>query len=572
MSSISGHSAAGSNRSASGYARRLMTSAGAVAGQGGAAAKATMEIHIDKHYRSKVYTSGTAVRGRVTVRAPPRDDVRFDAVQILLLGTTRTRSDGVNIPKATSHTFLRLCMPVPESQYPVPRVFEAGRSYDVPFNFVVPHNLTLNACKHTVANDAVRDCHTLPPPTVGAWDRDDLAPDMSRVEYAIKARVLRDDDSVAAAAGSSNHHHHNDKLLEASQEIKVLPTYPEAPPLSVTWYDRLYTMSKSKTLRRTILSPKLGKVTVSAAQPCAAMLSPDGHRSAGTTAELDVNFEPAATSGGASAAPPRVTAVTAKVTAVTYYSASGVRILPNLGDWDRSYGFEGSGSYSTTVSLPVPPEMPQITWTRRRPAAMLRADSGYGTGGEGPSDSEQTMRAVQEESAGSRSAAATTTTSATTTSGLTKTKTKDKTAAADPPAPYTGTLQIPIHLPTEKKTFLPTFHSCITSRVYVLNLTVSLSCGGTASSLALAVPLQVGVLEPSSATSTSSAASRAADYEPLLPPSFEADFEADADADQHLRPRIFAAPPDGGGAAALPGYADLVASSAAPYGRQVAAY
>ena len=51
-----------------------------------------------------------------------------------------------------------------------------------------------------------------------------------------------------------------------------------------------------------------------------------------------------------------------------------------------------------------------------------------------------------------------------------------------------------------------------------------------------------------------------------------ADFEADADADQHLRPRIFAAPPDGGGAAALPGYADLVASSAAPYGRQVAAY
>ena len=203
---------------------------------------------------------------------------------------------------------------------------------------------------------------------------------------------------------------------------------------------------------------------------------------------------------------------------------------------------------------------------------MLRADSGYGTGGEGPSDSEQTMRAVQEESAGSRSAAATTTTSATTTSGLTKTKTKDKTAAADPPAPYTGTLQIPIHLPTEKKTFLPTFHSCITSRVYVLNLTVSLSCGGTASSLALAVPLQVGVLEPSSATSTSSAASRAADYEPLLPPSFEADFEADADADQHLRPRIFAAPPDGGGAAALPGYADLVASSAAPYGRQVAAY
>ena len=208
---------------------------------------------------------------------------------------------------------------------------------------------------------------------------------------------------------------------------------------------------------------------------------------------------------------------------------------------------------------------------------MMRADSGYGTGGEGPSDSEQAQAEGDAGGEGSRSAA-------TTTNGRAKTKTKDKTAA-DPPAPYTGTLQIPIHLPTEKKTFLPTFHSCITSRVYVLNLTVSLSCGGTASSLALAVPLQVGVLEPASTTTTNTsstaaaAASRAADYESLLPPSFDADFDADADADQHLRPRILSAPPDGSGGAAaarfdaaLPGYADLVASSTAPHGRQVAAY
>ena len=566
MSSISGRSDAGSAAGVLG--RKLKATAGAASGP----TKPTMEIHIDNHYRSKTYGSGSVVRGRVTISAPARDDVRFDAVQILLLGTTRTGTDGYNIPQSTSHTFLRLSMPVPESGYPVPRLVEAGRTFDVPFNFVVPGQLTLSACGHSVINDAVRDYHTQPPPTMGSWDRDDLAPDMSRIEYAVKARLLRDGDEVDPLHHQHGHHpqhhqqHHQNgvRILEASQEIRVLPAYPEDPPLSISENDKLYTPWKSKTLRRTILSPKLGRVTVAAAQPCAAMLSPDGRQSAGTTAQLDLNFAPSASADEANVAPPKVTAVAAKIAATTYYSASGVRCLPNLGDWDRNFGYEGSGSYSCAISVPAPPTVPQVAWARQRPAAS-RQDSGYGTSNEGFSDSEETHAPA---------AAAVATAIATHGSKKTKTKEKTKAAAGPPPAPYTGTLQIPIQLPTDKKTILPTFHSCVTSRIYVLHLTVSLSCGGTASSLALAVPLQIGVeaQPPPNAPSPGNGreAHRALARDPLLPPSFEADADADADADQHLTPRVIAPPPRV--AATLPGYADLMASTAPQHGRQVAAY
>ena len=52
----------------------------------------------------------------------------------------------------------------------VPRLVEAGHTFEVPFHFVVPGQLTLGACSHTVVNDAVRDYHTQPPPTMGSWD------------------------------------------------------------------------------------------------------------------------------------------------------------------------------------------------------------------------------------------------------------------------------------------------------------------------------------------------------------------------------------------------------------------
>ncbi|KAI6090215.1 hypothetical protein F4821DRAFT_38631 [Hypoxylon rubiginosum] len=473
--------------------------------------KPSITIHINNYYRSKVYTTGSEITGHVAIN--PQTDVRFDSLQIVLLGTTKTRVDAVSVPQSTAHTFLKLTMPIPESSYPVPRVFEAGMNYTLPFTFVIPSTLTLNACSHHVANSSVQEHHTRLPPTVGSWEKDDFAPNMSRVQYAIKARVYRDEDSGSGVV--------SEKILEAMREIRVLPAAPEDPPLNVNKYDDLYTMSKSKTLRRTIISPRAGRVTVTAQQPGAAMLSPDGQTATSTAVPLDLAFEPAAGSGDVQ--PPRITAVSSKITAVTYFSAVGVNHYPNLRNSRRSFGSEGRGSYSGTTSASTGP-VGTIRWDRQF-TAQARRDSGYGS--EGPSSSSESDPMVPK-------------------------KRKDSTES---PIVYTARVRVPVQVPAQKKAFVPTFHSCIASRVYVLWLTVSLSSGGATAHVTLGVPLQIGVRGSSGSSDGDRAASE-------LPPSFQEVEEAD-EADEFWRPRVLGVPAvqfdrsSAVGAGGLPGYADL---------------
>ncbi|KAI1143211.1 hypothetical protein F5Y05DRAFT_146593 [Hypoxylon sp. FL0543] len=472
-----------------GYARKLSI-----------APKPSMSIHLNDHYNSRVYTTGSEVSGHVTIY--PQSDVRFDSLQVVLLGTSRTLMDAVSIPQTTSHTFLKLVMPIPESSYPVPRVFEAGVTYKVPFTFVIPSTLTLNACSHQLAIDTVQEHHVRLPPTVGSWEKDDFAPNMSRIQYTIKARVYRED--VAGEVPT--------KVMDAGKEIKVLPAVAEDAPLNITKHDDLYTMAKSKTLRRTILSPKSGRVTITATQPPAAMLSPDGQTITPTTIPLDLEFDPASSD----VRPPKITGVTSKVTAVTYFSAVGINHYPNLRDWHRAFGTEGRGSYSGTTSVVVGP-LGEVKWNRHL-TTQARRDSGYGSEITSSSDSDLPTRPAP---------------------------TKRSKDSVPSPIIHTARLQVPIQLPAHKRTFVPTFHSCITSRVYVLWLTVTLVSGGSSAHVTLAVPLQIGV--------------RATDFHresAELPPSFEEVEEADVN--EYLRPRVMSVPTvEFHRSAVLPRYADL---------------
>ncbi|KAI1100128.1 hypothetical protein F4804DRAFT_56791 [Jackrogersella minutella] len=487
--SSAGSSAHSRAASLGGYARKLSI-----------APKPNMSVHINNHYQSKVYTTGSEVSGKVIIS--PQTDVRFDSIQVVLLGSSKTRIDAVNIPQATSHTFLKLVMPIPESSYPVPRIFEAGITYTIPFTFVIPSTLTLNACNHHVANESVQEHHVRLPPTLGSWEKDDFAPNMSRVQYAVKARVYKEE----VADGMSV------KVMEAGQDIKVLPAVPEDAPLNITKHDDLYTMSKSKNLRKTIISPKSGKATITASQPSAAILSPDGLTISSTTVPLDIEFLPASSE----AHPPKVTGISSKVTAVTYFSAGGINHYPNLKDWRRAFGTEGRGSYSGSTSVITGP-LGEVKWSRHL-TAEARRDSGYGSDTLSSTDSDQISRAAP--------------------------KTKSKRTLASP-IYHTTQIHVPIQLPVRKKTFVPTFHSCITSRVYVLWLTVTLVSGGTSAHLTLGVPLQVGV---------SSLGTHLDNAE--MPPSFE-EVEGE-DVDEFLHTRTLSVPRiEFQHGAVLPGYADL---------------
>ena len=200
----------------------------------GSYAKSHIAVELDNFYSSKVYTTGSSVSGNVVIIT--KRDIRFDNLQILLLGNTKTRVDGVNSPQEVSHTFLKLVMPIPESSYPVPRVLEAGREYTIPFHFVIPSYLTVNACNHHTSHDLLQDQHVLLPPSMGHWEKSDMSPQMAIVEYSIKARVLRDDEVTRKPA----------RIFETVKRIQVLPASAEEPPLNVTKRDVLYKMNKSK--------------------------------------------------------------------------------------------------------------------------------------------------------------------------------------------------------------------------------------------------------------------------------------------------------------------------------------
>jgi hypothetical protein len=472
----------------------------------GLAPKPTVEIKLDRHYKTKVYTSGSDISGCVVVKTPR--DLAFDNFEIAFTGTAFTRLDFVQqYPTHTFRSFMKLRMPLTESDFPESRVFEAGKSYTIPFNFVVPHNLTISSCTHSCVSNAVKEQHLRLPPTVGFWEGDDQAPDMVHIEYAIKARAFKKPDPAAKQV----------KLMEGSYTVKVLPSLPEDAPLDITFRDERYKMEKSKTIRKSLFSPKTGQMTVATAQPGAIMLSADGRDASTTHIRANLEFAPSSID----TTPPKINSISAKLQAFTFFSAIPTDDMPNLGS-RSTYSTTNSLSYSATTSLFTVP-VNKVSW-EQVPVSGGRRDSGYSSShlDEGCSDSDGA------DGRGRRGS---------------KSKSKKPQFA---PIKHISSLNIPVSLPmSNKKFFLPTFHSCLISRTYTLQLT--LNVGPTNTTMTLSIPVQVGVENI---------------YEPHGGelPSFESVMAQDEqnDADAHLSPRLMQLPPpDTLRESVLPGYGSL---------------
>lgn len=419
-----------------------------------------------------------------------------------------------------------MTMPISESTYPVPRVLESGRTITIPFNFVLPSFLTLSACNHKVACDEVRDHHLCLPPSMGTWardnwEKDDMAPHMAEVQYSIKARVWREADLGERPI----------KVMESVKPIQVIPAAAETAPLDLPEKDQhdIYRLSKTKTIRKNLISTKVGKLTVTGQQPGAVMLQPDGSALRDSTALIDVKFEPVSPD----AQPPKITGVSAKVIAHTYYSASAVHTMPNTTQWVRSGLTERRGIYTNTVALPSSSSKTKVnTWI----TYQSRRDSGYNSGNspcpvssssEDDSADEFMLQQQQRRKERRRSTMSL--------ANLVRPKPNFRQSSIRsnaPPSPprrpsmapvyHTTSLEVPISLPTAKRAFVPTFHSCILSRVYTLHIAVTVAPGTT---ISVELPLQIGVQGSTS---------------PIIDealPSFEDALEA-ADVDDFFRPRV----------------------------------
>ncbi len=421
-----------------------------------------IDISLDEHNDIPItYTTADSLSGQVSITAP--HTARFDEVHITLEGTTITAVEAMS-PVASTHSriearhpFLKLTMPIPDSEYPQPRIAEAGETYKFPFNFVIPEHLLPIACKHECNADHVHEAHLRLPPTMNDVDtttRDDLAPDMAKIHYAIKVKVTRTREHDGKVVG----------LAKSGRKIRVLPTIPEAPPMHILSSDKDYTLSVTKSLRRGMFIGTLGKITVSASQTKALVVSPSSTSASPTIlATLKLRFDPAESR----AQPPRLGSLTSKIKASTFYAVKPLKNLANRASMVENYDVT-RGVYTTTIAL-ASRCVEAVNWSYHAlpsPAQSIRRDSGYSTCSSTSVDS---------------------TSSEASESTLTPNSGKGKGGW------YEADVLVPLTLPS-CKTWLPTFHSCLVSRIYCLDLSLSVHTPGTgvpASTISLRLPVQI---------------------------------------------------------------------------------
>lgn len=285
------------------------------------------------------YTTHDEVKGNVILKFEKNTVV--DDLDITFEGSTITYVEKIATTAPTTgrttgrHTFLKLLQPVEVECLPENRIARAGESYSVPFHFVVPDRLLPYCCSHKVDNDQVKHAHLHLPPTLGysmlAEDGqtllDDLAPDMSKISYCIRARLAK----------RSPEGRHID-LVDKSRAVRVIPAREEQPPINVEKDNNDFTMRKEKSTRKGLfnIGKKTGRLTAETAQPNSFRLPPPNKQTrepVSTVATINLRFDPQ----NADDQPPELGSIVSKLRAHTFFGAAPFKMMPVAKDMDNWY-------------------------------------------------------------------------------------------------------------------------------------------------------------------------------------------------------------------------------------------
>jgi hypothetical protein len=192
------------------------------------AAVLTLNIEVKDQ---QTFTTRERIIGKLTIE--PVVDTPFEKLEIKLQGISRTYGRRIvpHAPNArtitTAHRFLELTQPDLEHCFPRDKVFRAGRHYNFPFEFAIPDRMLPATCRHVVESPEIHELHTSMPPSFGDQRPDeatDYAPRKASVKYRIVARVFEG----AEPAGNSKM-----KMIACdSERIRFMPS--DAMPMPVS--------------------------------------------------------------------------------------------------------------------------------------------------------------------------------------------------------------------------------------------------------------------------------------------------------------------------------------------------
>ena len=456
------------------------------------------------------YTSLDAIQGEVCITAS--SDTSFDDVYITFEGATRTFVEKIATTSPTNgrteafQSFLRLVQPISPESFPESQILEAGKTYRFPFTFVVPERLLPQSCTHSKGSTFPEGAHLAVPPSLGdpmvastgKSLMDDMAPDMGTIAYAVKCRIT----SGRGTTGKIR------ILTENSKKLRIIPAVPEAPPLSVEGgLKDDYKLRKEKSIRKGLFKSKLGRLVMESVQPSSLRLPPLNSNSdcpVTTMATVNVRFDPT----DESSQPPRLNTLQAKLKVATFFASVPMQELPS-----KSTDFHYSsvkGIFVDAINL----------------SSRCLANQGW-----------------EKHDTTSTSATPTRRDSAWSTASDSKNKILSPSSAYSGKCFYTARIVVPVSLPKGNKVFVPSFHSCLISRIYALDLYLSINTPSASVSdptLHLKLPIQVSSEGNPNAQPTISAeeahaiASREASdfFNPrsIAPPSPELTEQAELDA------------------------------------------
>lgn len=273
---------------------------------------------------------------------------------------------------------------------------------------------------------------------------DDLSPAMARIWYSVRARITRNRSSDGKPM----------PVAEKSRKIRVVPATEDQPPVEIDGTDDEYCMRKEKNIRKGFLNTKTGRLAIETRQPNSLSLAPpngDPNKPEipTTVASLVLRFDPS----GYTSTPPRLSQLISKLKVATFFSSAPRSNYPSK----KKILYDASQGLYVDV-LPLASRcMALATWDYHAPgSAPSRIDTRRGSTAGPPISC------------------------------------PEPTVSYDPKLPFfTMQVLVPISVP-KNKVLLPTFHSCLVSRIYVLDLSLpNLSTGSVSSGATLKVPLQI---------------------------------------------------------------------------------
>ena len=432
----------------------------------------TIALHDDqRNVFVPSYTTLDKVQGDVTIVASY--DTAFDQIYITLEGSAKTFVEKMATASPTNYrteafqVFLRLLQPLDMDAFSGLRVIKAGRTYKFPFTFVIPQKLLPQSCKH------LQDAHLNLPPSLGdpmtaSLNKtllDDMAPEMSVISYAIRVRITNGRGSTGKPI----------IMAENSKKLRVVPAVDEEPPLVM--YEGLkgdYLLRNEKEIKKGLFKSKLGILTVESAQPKSLRLRTLKSNTPcpiTTIATVKVRFDPS--EGGAQ--PPRLNTLSTKLKASTFFSSVPMSELPSKAT--KSPYDSSRGDFVQTILLSSRC-IASAQWERHNasssdgPHALAHRDSAFST------LTTIASPAILEPS-----------------------------SAPTARLFFTTQILVPITLPKSCKVFVPTFHSCLISRIYSLSLHLSIQSPSPAitnPSIQLKLPIQISAEgNPGASTSIS---------------------------------------------------------------------